>query len=94
MEKGVFYISADGKSWKKAEDFEFGNLINDPTKRQHYFQQPVSARFVKIEATRIAAGGQVVAIAELDSRQVNTNKVSINRSTYLKGYSCAVILPL
>ena len=66
MEKGVFYISADGKSWKKAEDFEFGNLINDPTKRQHYFQQPVSARFVKIEATRIAAGGQVVAIAELD----------------------------
>ena len=88
MEKGVFYISADGKSWKKAEDFEFGNLINDPTKRQHYFQQPVSARFVKIEATRIAAGGQVVAIAELDLF------VSINRSTYLKGYSCAVILPL
>ena len=66
IEKGVFYISADGKSWKKVEDFEFGNLINDPTKRQHYFQQPVSARFVKIEATRIAAGGQVVAIAELD----------------------------
>ena len=66
MEKGAFYISADGKSWKKVEDFEFGNLINDPTKRQHYFQQPVSARFVKIEATRIAAGGQVVAIAELD----------------------------
>lgn len=66
MEKGVFYISADGKSWKKVEDFEFGNLINDPTKRQHYFLQPVSARFVKIEATRIAAGGQVVAIAELD----------------------------
>ena len=66
MEKGVFYISADGNSWKKVEDFEFGNLINDPTKRQHYFQQPVSARFVKIEATRIAAGGQVVAIAELD----------------------------
>jgi alpha-L-fucosidase len=66
MEKGVFYISADGKSWKKVEDFEFGNLVNDPTKRQHYFQQSVSARFVKIEATRIAAGGQVVAIAELD----------------------------
>ena len=66
MEKGVFYISADGKNWKKVEEFEFGNLINDPTKRQHYFQQPVSARFVKIEATRIAAGGQVVAIAELD----------------------------
>ena len=66
MEKGVFYISADGKNWKKVEDFEFGNLINDPTKRQHYFLQPVSARFVKIEATRIAARGQVVAIAELD----------------------------
>lgn len=66
MDKGVFYISADGKNWKKVEDFEFGNLINDPTKRQHYFQQSVSARFVKIEATRIAAGGQVVAIAELD----------------------------
>lgn len=66
MAKGVIKISDDGKSWQKVESFEFGNLINDPTKRYHYFKQPVSARYVRIEATEIAAGGKVVAIAEID----------------------------
>lgn len=66
MAKGVIKISDDGKNWQKVETFEFGNLINDPTKRYHYFKQPVSARYVRIEATEIAASGKVVAIAEID----------------------------
>ena len=66
MAKGILKVSDDGKNWKAVESFEFGNLINDPTKRYHYFKKPVSARYVRIEATEIAANGKVVAIAELD----------------------------
>lgn len=64
--KGTISVSEDGKTWKKVETFEFGNLINDPTKREHYFKTPVLTRFVRIDATEIAAGGQEAAIAELD----------------------------
>lgn len=66
MAKGVIKVSDDGKTWKEVERFEFGNLINDPSKRYHYFKKPVSARYVRVEATEIAAGGKVVAIAEFD----------------------------
>lgn len=64
--KGILKISGNGKTWKEAERFEFGNLINDPTKRYHYLQAPVSARYVRIETVEIATGGKAAAIAELD----------------------------
>lgn len=64
--KGIIKVSDDGKNWKEVESFEFGNLINDPTKRYHYFKKPVTARYIRIEATEIAAGGKVAAIAEFD----------------------------
>lgn len=66
MAKGIIKISDDGKNWNKVENFEFGNLINDPTKRYHHFKNPVTARYIRMEATEIAANGKVVAIAELD----------------------------
>ena len=66
MEEGIFQTGSDGKTWKNAENFRFGNLINDPTKRYHYFNKPVTARYIRIEATKIAAGGNVLSIAELD----------------------------
>lgn len=47
--KGSVRISDDGRHWKTAGRFEFGNLINDPTKRYHYFETPCSARYVRIE---------------------------------------------
>jgi len=66
IELGVFKTSDDGKTWKEAERFEFGNLINDPVKRAHYFTNELRARYVRIEALRTAADGNVAAIAELD----------------------------
>jgi alpha-L-fucosidase len=50
--KGSIQTSNDGKTWSAKETFEFGNLTNDPTRRFHYFKQPVNARFVRIEANR------------------------------------------
>lgn len=66
MAKGSVKTSLDGKSWQEAERFEFGNLINDPTQRYHYFSTPLTARYIRIEATEIAAKGESVAIAEID----------------------------
>lgn len=64
--KGTISVSDDGKQWRKAETFEFGNLINDPSKRYHCFRQSVDARYVKIEAIEITANTGVAAIAEID----------------------------
>lgn len=66
MERGTVLISSDGKKWKEVESFTFGNLINDPEKRYHYFQQAVTARYVRIQATAIAADENVLSVAELD----------------------------
>ncbi len=63
---GTIRTSDDGKSWKEAESFEFGNLVNDPSKRFHHFKKAVKARYVKIEAAEIAAGTEEAAIAEID----------------------------
>ncbi len=66
MAKGKIQVSADGKNWKTVETFEFGNLINDPTPRTHQFDNPVTTRYIRIQATGIAGEGRSVAIAELD----------------------------
>ena len=66
MAKGTIKISVDGTSWKEAESFEFGNLINDPSTRKHVFKSVVNARYIRIEATQIAANEKSLAIAELD----------------------------
>lgn len=66
MERGVIKISDDGVNWKVAENFVFGNLINDPVKRYHYFKKPFTSRYIRVEATEIAANGKVAAAAEID----------------------------
>lgn len=52
--KGVLKVSDDGKAWKMVDTIEFGNLINDPTKRYFFFKQAVSARFVRFEIKEMA----------------------------------------
>ncbi|MCE4566972.1 alpha-L-fucosidase [Maribellus sp. CM-23] len=66
IEEGLIKTSTDGKSWETLEAFKFGNLINDPTPRTHYFNAPVSARFFRIESRVIAGGNKAAAIAEID----------------------------
>lgn len=66
MERGTFYISLNGKKWKKVTSFEFGNLINDPTTRSKTFEEPVQTRYVKITDERGAGGSEKVAVAEVE----------------------------
>lgn len=64
--KGRILTSTDGRKWKVKETFEFGNLVNDPTRRFHYFKKPLKAQYVRIEVTETAAGSPTACIAELD----------------------------
>ena len=57
--KIVVKASNDGKQWKTVESVEFGNLVNDPTKRFHYFKETIPARYVRIEPTVIAQEGKL-----------------------------------
>ena len=66
MAKGTVSVSSDGKQWNKAVDFEFGNLVNDPTKRFCDFTKTQNARYVRIEVIGIEGGGNSVSIAEID----------------------------
>lgn len=49
------------------ESFEFGNLINDPSKRYHHFKQMVKARYIQVEAAEIAARTEADALAGIDT---------------------------
>lgn len=68
VSKGVIKVSDDGKNWREAERFEFGNLINDPSKRYHYFKQPVSTRYVRIDISEmiIGDGGGQLTLGEIE----------------------------
>lgn len=66
FERGVIWVSQDNKKWEKVEEFVFGNLINDPVKRYHYFKSQVKGRYVKIEMTEPANKSEYASIAELD----------------------------
>ncbi|KQM64631.1 alpha-1,3/4-fucosidase [Pedobacter sp. Leaf216] len=66
LEKGILQTSSDGKNWQDVETFEFGNLINDPTPRTHYFKNSINAQYIRIKATGIAGNKKALAIAELD----------------------------
>ncbi|MCH5233305.1 MAG: alpha-L-fucosidase [Muribaculaceae bacterium] len=66
IEQGVIEASTDGKKWQKVAEFNFGNLINDPTPRTLEFGKPVKARYVRVTPQRLAGEGKNAAIAEID----------------------------
>lgn len=66
MAKGKILHSSDGETWQEADTFEFGNLINDPSKRFHYLKQTLRTRYIKIVATETTANSPVVTAAEID----------------------------
>ena len=67
MAAGELLVSLDGKEWTSAGTFEFGNLVNDPSKRYHLLSRPVEARYVRFRATALApADSNAATVAELD----------------------------
>jgi len=66
LAKGIIKISNDGTNWQEIGKFEFGNLINDPTKRTYRFTKSVMTRYIRVESTEIAGEGNLLTVAELD----------------------------
>lgn len=66
MSKGIVWTSRDGKKWKQAGTFEFGNLVNDPTQRFYRMEKNIKTRYLRLETTETANGNPTVCIAELD----------------------------
>lgn len=66
LAKGNIQVSDDGQSWREAGSFEFGNLINDPSKRKFVFKAKVHARYIMISSEEITGGGNSLSIAEID----------------------------
>jgi alpha-L-fucosidase len=65
IEKGRIEVSTDGLSWRVIEEFNFGNLINDPTQRQFYFKAALKTRYIKVVPMVIAGGKGAATIAEI-----------------------------
>lgn len=66
MESGKIFISEKGKKWVKVESFEFGNLINDPSRRSWTLKESVCTRYIRIQSNAAAGNSNIVTIAELD----------------------------
>lgn len=66
MAKGKILHSSDGEAWQEADTFEFGNLINDPSKRFHYLKNSIKTRYIKIVTTETTGNSPVVTAAEID----------------------------
>ncbi len=59
--KYKFYVSSNGKDWKEAtKDTEFGNIKNNPIPRTIYFDEPLKARYFKIEVMEGTEGGKPI----------------------------------
>ena len=59
-------VSDNGSKWTKAGEYEFGNLINDPSPREQRLDKAVSGRYVKFVPLATAADSPCATIAELD----------------------------
>ena len=66
IERGRFEISSNGKKWTKVHEFDFGNLINDPTARTVHFTEVVKGRYMKIVSLAGAGGSKSASAAEID----------------------------
>ncbi len=42
------FVSNNGKRWRKAGDISFGNIINDPSKRNYHLSNSLNSRYIKI----------------------------------------------
>lgn len=66
IEKYRFETSNDGKSWEAVAEGEFGNIVNDPSKRTVRFDKPVTARYIKLVCVSAAAGSKEMGVLELE----------------------------
>lgn len=77
IQKGQILLSKDGKNWTVHEEFIFGNLINDPSSRKHYFKKSVQTPYIKILSLEIADKGTIATAAEIDFLPEDNQEIEI-----------------
>ena len=60
-----FYVSEDGEEWERVSAGEFSNINNNPLWQDKTFD-PVTARYIKLEALANTSGDQAAGYAEID----------------------------
>lgn len=60
--KARIEVSDNGKKFKDAGSWDFGNLTNDPTPRIHILKKAVKARYIRIIPEETADGKNAVAV--------------------------------
>ena len=60
-----FYVSADNKTWKLADQGEFSNIKNNPLWQVKRFQ-PIKARYIKLRALKNTENNSKCGYAEID----------------------------
>lgn len=66
VEKFRLEISKDGQTWETLEEGTFGNLVNDPSSRIHWFESPVETRYFRFVSLEGAQGRPFAAAAEIE----------------------------
>ena len=51
---GTLSASTDGKRWTEVGRFDFGNLVNDPTRRYQALRPAAGVRYVRIRSAQVA----------------------------------------
>ncbi len=59
------YTSFDGKKWMQVGFINFGNMINDPSKRYFFLPNPVKGQYVKLVVDATAKGDSQVTASEI-----------------------------
>ncbi|MBP9992902.1 MAG: discoidin domain-containing protein, partial [Bacteroidales bacterium] len=57
VSKGTVSVSPDGRRWSKVADFEFGNIINDPSVRHIGISAPVKGRYIRLDVLELVGDG-------------------------------------
>ena len=58
VDRYAVYTSADGKSWTKVVEDEFGNMAANPVIQYCWFKRPVRAKYLRVVALRTADGAK------------------------------------
>lgn len=65
VDGGYVELSRNGKKWRKAGRFTFGNLLNDPSERSFFFEDVDKARYLRICLDSGVQGTQTAGAAEI-----------------------------
>ena len=67
IESGTIAFSRDGAAWSAPQDFTFGNLLNDPSRRIFLLNTKLTqARYFKFVSKTGVAGKPYAGAAEID----------------------------